>query len=243
MKRWAFRRGFNVYNLFLLAKKLGVMPSMEAAYGKHSAALGLVRRMALSFEDIDWERTKVYSFGNYGQLYVNVKGREPKGLVAAGAEYDALVDEVSRELLELRDPKRGNIMFDKVLPKKDLYRGPYADQAPDLVFLDSKMIYNAHRFFELASNLLVTPHPLYSGNHKMEGILIASGPSFAADGKPGTASILDVAPTVLALAGMRIPAYMDGGILKGLMVAEPPVAVKASQSPIGGRRGTADGVP
>jgi predicted AlkP superfamily phosphohydrolase/phosphomutase len=215
-KRWAFRRGFNVYRMFMLAKKLGVLPSLEAAYGKRSFALRTVKRIALSFDDIDWERTKVYSFGNYGQLCVNVKGREPLGVVEAGREYDELIQQVSRELLELRDPERGNVIFDRVLTKKYLYSGPYADEAPDLIFLDSKMLYNAHRFFELASNSLVTPHPIYSGNHKPEGILIASGPCFTRNGEADVASILDVAPSVLALAGMAPPAYMDGRPLLGM---------------------------
>ena len=217
LKRWAFRRGFNVYNMFMLAKRLGILPSLEAAYGKSSLALRTVKRIALSFDDIDWERTKVYSFGNYGQLCVNLKGREPLGAVDAGSEYDGLIDQVRRELLELRDPERGNVIFDHVLTKKELYRGPYSDEAPDLVFLDSKMLYNAHRFFELASNSLVTPHPIYSGNHKPEGILIGWGPRFTANRGAEVASILDVAPSVLVLAGAAPPAYMDGEPLLGML--------------------------
>jgi predicted AlkP superfamily phosphohydrolase/phosphomutase len=217
LKRWAFRRGFNVYSMFTLAKRLGILPSLEAAYGKSSLALRTVKRIALSFDDIDWGRTKVYSFGNYGQLCVNLKGREPLGVVDAGREYDELIEQVRRELLELRDLERGNVIFDRVLSKKELYRGPYADEAPDLVFFDSKMLYNAHRFFELASNSLVTPHPIYSGNHKPEGILIASGPRFTANRGPDVASILDVAPSVLVLAGEAPPAYMDGEPLLGMV--------------------------
>jgi predicted AlkP superfamily phosphohydrolase/phosphomutase len=217
LKRWAFRRGFNVYSMFMLAKRLGILPSLEAAYGKSSLALRTVKRIALSFDDIDWERTKVYSFGNYGQLCVNLKGREPLGVIDAGPEYDELIEQVRRELLELRDPERGNVIFDHVLTKKELYRGPYADEAPDLVFLDSKMLYNAHRFFELASNSLVTPHPIYSGNHKPEGILIASGPRFTANRGGDVASIVDVAPSVLVLVGTAPPAYMDGKPLLGML--------------------------
>ena len=228
LKRWAFRRGFNVYNMFMLAKRLGILPSLEAAYGKSSLALRTVKRMALSFDDIDWRRTKVYSFGNYGQLCVNLKGREPLGVVEAGSEYDELIEQVKRELLELRDPERGNVIFDHVLTKKALYRGPYADEAPDLVFLDSKMLYNAHRFFELASNSLVTQHPIYSGNHKPEGIMIASGPRFTANRGADVASILDVAPSVLVLAGTAPPAYMDGEPLLGMLSP----AIDAEDEPV-----------
>src|SRR5437660_10640693 len=50
LTRWAFRRGFNVYNMFMLARRLGVLPSLEAAYGKSSLALRAVKRIALSFD-------------------------------------------------------------------------------------------------------------------------------------------------------------------------------------------------
>jgi predicted AlkP superfamily phosphohydrolase/phosphomutase len=246
LKRWTFRRGFNVYSMFVLAKRLGILPSLEAAYGKRSLALRVVKKIALSFADIDWARTKVYSFGNYGQLCVNVKGREPLGVVEAGAEYDELVEQIKRELLELKDPERGNVIFDRVLTKKDLYRGPYADEAPDLVFLDSKLLYNAHRFFELASNSLVTPHPIYSGNHKPEGILIASGPRFTANRGAGVVSILDVAPSVLVLDGKAPPAYMDGepllGMLRPLSGSGEETVLLVPKARVGEYRDTREGV-
>lgn len=230
LKRWAFRHGLNAYNLFRLAKRLRVLPGVEAAYAKDSAALRLVKHISLSFADVDWERTRVYSFGNYGQLYVNLRGREPRGAVEPGAEYDELTDKLRRELLDLRDPRRGNRMFDLVLSKKELYRGPFADEGPDLIFLDSKMLYNAHRFFELATNSLVTPHPVYSGNHKPNGIFIASGPQIQIRGETGVASVLDVAPTVLAIAGIATPAHMEGIALQGrvspsIRHREMPVAI------------------
>ena len=231
LRQWAFRHGLNVYNLFKLAHKLGVLPGVEAAYAKDSVALKLARHMSLSFADLDWGRTKVYSFGNYGQLYVNLKGREPRGVVNPGEEYRELIEEIRGELLELRDPRSGNRIFDIVLSKRELYRGPYSEEGPDLVFLDSEMLYNAHRFFELASNSLITPHPVYSGNHKPNGILIWSGPRIHANGEMGTASLLDIAPTILAIVGIAAPAYMDGLPLQGL--ESPPLLSSQAPSALG----------
>ena len=125
-KFFAFRHGLNMYNFFRIANKLGLLPGLEAAYGKRSLSLEIVKRISLSFMDVDWSKTRVYSFGNYGQLYVNMKGREPDGIVVPGTEYDALVEEVSQELANLRDPQRQNVMFDEIITNKELYSGLYS---------------------------------------------------------------------------------------------------------------------
>ena len=64
--------------MFMLAKRLGILPSLEAAYGKSSLALRTVKRMALSFDDIDWRRTKVYSFDATDFRRLNTVWEEPR---------------------------------------------------------------------------------------------------------------------------------------------------------------------
>jgi predicted AlkP superfamily phosphohydrolase/phosphomutase len=223
-KLWAFHHGLNMYNFFVLARRLGVLPSAEAAYAKKSAWLDLWKRVSLSFGDVDWSRTGAYSFGNYGQIYVNLKGREPQGTVSPGPEYDAYVRRLAGELAEVKDPSTGKPIFERVFAGDELYSGPYAVDGPDLLFFDSKMLYTAHRFFEFGSNSLVTPHPIYSGNHKPEGILAWSGPGMVAGGV-GSASIVDLAPSILALQGLEVPSYMDGKPLEQMV--RKPKMVKA----------------
>jgi predicted AlkP superfamily phosphohydrolase/phosphomutase len=222
-KAWAFRRGFNLYNLFRTANRLGILPGVEEAYAKRSRSIELVKRISLSFMDVDWDRTRVYSFGNYGQLYVNLKGREPHGIVEPGADYDACVESVRKGLAELKDPKSGARIFDEIITNKELYKGAQAPDGPDILFVDSKMLYDAHRFFEFASNSLVTPHPVYSGNHKLEGILLCSGSGLRGRGGVTSASINDITPTVLALLGMDIPSYMDGRVIEEFVGDASPI--------------------
>ena len=38
---------------------------------------------------VDWSRTRAYSFGNIGQIYVNLRGREPEGIVEPGPRVRA----------------------------------------------------------------------------------------------------------------------------------------------------------
>ena len=56
------------------------------------------------FNNVFWRRTRAYAAGLNG-LYLNVAGREAKGIVRAGAEYDALLDEISREAARVSRPR------------------------------------------------------------------------------------------------------------------------------------------
>ena len=51
-------------------------------------------------------KTRAYALGT-GQIYVNLRGREGQGIVAPGAEYDALLDAIARELEAEIDPATG----------------------------------------------------------------------------------------------------------------------------------------
>ena len=58
------------------------------------------------FEDVDWSRTRAYTMGLNG-LYLNLKGREREGIVEAGAEAEALKEELRSKLDGLVDPASG----------------------------------------------------------------------------------------------------------------------------------------
>lgn len=77
---------------------------------------------------VDWAKTKVYALG-LNQLFINRADREARGQVpAAGA--DALLDDVERRLLALKDPVTGEPMV------STLHRpppGPHAERQPDAV--------------------------------------------------------------------------------------------------------------
>ena len=54
--------------------------------------------------------------------------------------------------------------------------------------------------------------------------MIASGPAIRTGAEPGEASLLDVAPTVLHLLGVRVPDDVDGRVLTELFDQEPVLA-------------------
>lgn len=174
---------------------------------------------------IDWSKTKAYSFGYYGQIFINLKGREPEGIVEPGQEYETLRQEIVRELHQLKDPEDGRPIVDRVYTREELFHGPSLEQAPDLLTIMRDLTYITRKDYEFASQrgiLFRQPYTDESGSHHLDGILVASGPAFKPQPAPLHAlpQIPDVTPTILHLMNCPIPTTMDGRVLDELITAE-----------------------
>jgi predicted AlkP superfamily phosphohydrolase/phosphomutase len=163
------------------------------------------------FDDVDWSRTRAYTMGLNG-LYLNLKGREREGIVKPGEEAESLKDELREKLNGMPDPLSGRIGITGVFDCDAVYAGPYIDNAPDLIVgygdgfrasWDSVMGKVTSQIFE--DNLKA-----WSGDHCIDPRLVP-GVLFSncgiADEKP---AIVDVAPTILKLFGLQLPAHFDG---------------------------------
>jgi len=84
------------------------------------------------FGNVHWRRTRAYAVGFNG-LYVNLRGREEKGTVREGAEYEALLDELGTKLLSLKDPETGEFPIKSVYRASEVYHGAETKNAPDLI--------------------------------------------------------------------------------------------------------------
>jgi len=219
MRKAFFRVGVTTDFLFRAAKRLGLVGSRTYAYGKKSRSLELAKKLSLSLDDIDWDETQVYSYGNYGQFFLNVKGREPRGKLEP-TDGPRLLQELKTKLTTLKDPKTGRILFDIIYSKDEIYSGPCFDSAPDIVFFDSTMTYRAHRLFEFGSRRMISPDPIYSGSHRMDGVLIAAGKGIVQTPRFEGASLIDLPPTILHLLGVGVPSGMDGKPLENLFASD-----------------------
>jgi predicted AlkP superfamily phosphohydrolase/phosphomutase len=182
---------------------------------------------------IDWARTRAFSYGTFGNLVVNVRGREAEGIVEPGAEYERVRDELAERALELTDPD-GNPIVAAVHRREDLFDGPRLDVVPDLLieFEEYRWLGKGNlksRATDLYDRIEIEPGSThaYVGSHRHEGIVSLTGPSAAA-GMELSASIEDIAPTVLYLLGEPIPADLEGRVLfealrPGLLDERPPV--------------------
>jgi len=75
---------------------------------------------------VDWSKSQAYSMA-IGKIYLNVKGREAKGLVTK-EEVDEVLAQISARLYEMTDPQSGEKIVKKVYLRDDLYQGPYVHQ-------------------------------------------------------------------------------------------------------------------
>ena len=185
---------------------------------RYLEAAGLLRfvqrsdsRPMRSAHGIDWHRTLAYSHGMFGNVYINLAGREPEGVVQPGREYARVVDRTARALEKCLDPEDGLPLVDHVLHKDDLYSGQASDAAPDLVVIMRDYACMARGGRELHGNAFVSaPLVAHTGNHRLDGCLAVAG----AGVRPGLSlpcsSIMDVFPTVMSLLGTRPDVVPDG---------------------------------
>jgi predicted AlkP superfamily phosphohydrolase/phosphomutase len=197
--------------MFRVAKALGMARLRKKVRFQQKS--GLVNRVFLSFDDVDWSRTQAFSIGSFGQVYINVAGVRPQGIVQAGPEYEALKESIAQEALALRDPRTGERLVERVYRREEIYGGPYIDRTPDLIVQPREWEYMAFGHADFGSSKIVEPIAGLSGHHRPEGLVILSGPGVA----PGThlerANIMDLAPTILHTMGLAVPSDLDGRVL------------------------------
>lgn len=171
---------------------------------------GQMNRFILTFKDVDWLKTKAYSFGYYGPIYINTKEKGWGGKVTE-KEYFKLREKIKSQLEELVDPETGEKIADKIIFKEELYSGPLTSKLPDIIFLMKNYVYGSSSTFAFASNKTFTPPiTMKSGDHRENGIFLAVGPVFSGKKIRKNISIIDIAPTVLKYFGITPPQDIDG---------------------------------
>lgn len=176
----------------------------------------VARRSARQVVDLD--RTRAFAYGNFGNIVVNLRGREENGIVEPGAEYDAVRGDVAARLLELRSPD-GERIVRAVHRREDLFEGPAIEKVPDLIVEFNEYAWLGKgnlsaRTPTIWDEVQIEPGSSYAyvGSHRPDGIIMLTGPSAAA-GVTLNARIEDVAPTVLYLMGEPIPFDLEGRVL------------------------------
>jgi len=165
--------------------------------------------MRLRPEMVDWSRTRAWAEGGYvGRIYLNVAGREPRGVVVPG-EFESLRDELTQELRAIEGGPSGPVTCDVWRPE-DRYR-ECRGIAPDL------MLYvNGLRWRALGSvgveSLFHKENDLGpdGANHHPDGIFLWCPATGDARGQVAARNLLDVAPTLLVELGIEIPPGMRG---------------------------------
>lgn len=151
---------------------------------------------------LDWDRTVAYTHGNQGKIYLN--GGHPEVL----ADREGVRRQIARRL---RAFCAENGIGVEIWDNGDLYRGPFAGEGEDLVFIldDNRIL--AQTYYRRDGRVLTDEKPerFMLAHHHRTGIFFATGPDIARKKLEG-ASVFDITPTILRLFGYEIPPGMEG---------------------------------
>ena len=165
-------------------------------------------------EMIDWARTTAWGEGGYYcRLFLNVAGREPQGTLQPD-DYERVRAELKSKLEALPDDQ-GRPMGTVAHRPEDIY--PEArGVAPDLLVYFGNLYWRSiGQVGAGAIHVFENDTGPDDANHAHEGLYV-----LVADGVPAgpgpERDIRDVAPTLLAALGERIPEEMEGSSLLGV---------------------------
>jgi predicted AlkP superfamily phosphohydrolase/phosphomutase len=164
-----------------------------------------------TFGAVDWAKTKAFASPIPQQgIFVNLEGREQFGIVPP-SELKAVKDDLVERFKNLRGPD-GSPVTDEVFRSEEVFHGDALAGAPDVL-----PVLNDHRF-ELDDELFhrepfTDLRHLPRGVHHPNGVVIVAGPGAKA-GSGLEASIKDITPTLLYLAGLKVPEDLDGSVIE-----------------------------
>jgi len=171
-------------------------------------------------DSLDLERSTAFALDHsqVGHVYVNAHWRTGAGPIADRGRYSAVRDDLMRRLPAfLRDS--GQVETVEIFTASELYHGPMVETLPDIIFTldggacDAAATRFGHPVFQPPTN------PNRTGNHRREGIFLCRGPHIRPGPLP-TMDIVDIAPTILFLAGCPAPADMDGHVIDAMLDPE-----------------------
>ena len=158
---------------------------------------------------INWAKTKVWSEGGYyARIFFNVEDREPRGVIPRG-QYESFRDEMRQRLEALNDDK-GQPLNSLVFNPEEIYHS-VKNIAPDLIVHFGRLYWRSigsvgHGRFHLEENDTGPD----ACNHAQFGMFMLQSANSPIRGELQGAKLLDMAPTLMKLAGYEVPSAMQG---------------------------------
>lgn len=171
--------------------------------------------------NVNWSKTRVWSEGGYyARVFFNVQGREPLGIIPSG-EYESFQNEIKAKFEGLGDDK-GQPLKSLVFKPKEIYKN-VRNVAPDLIVHFGELYWRSigsvgHNAIHVQENDTGPD----GCNHAQYGMFILAAPNCPLRGEYEGARLLDIAPTLLDLAGYEIPETMQGRSLVAGMEKKSP---------------------
>jgi predicted AlkP superfamily phosphohydrolase/phosphomutase len=169
---------------------------------------------------LDPRRDKCFLADNglaVGAIRLNLIGREPRGLVEPGAGEEAFLAELTRDLRDIVEVDSGRRIVSRAMRTGDLYQGEYRHCLPDLLveWNDEAAVGNVATAHGRGATLRVASPKIgviqgvntycRTGDHRREGLFIATGPGISAGRVPRRVSVTDFAPSFARLLDVELP--------------------------------------
>jgi predicted AlkP superfamily phosphohydrolase/phosphomutase len=160
--------------------------------------------------NVDWDRTRAYALG-LGSVYLNLKGREEKGVVDP-AEAAGVAGAIARGMAGLADPERGQVGVRSVTTREQMYAGAFAEESPDLVvnFAPGYRVSWSTALGGIPAGLFEDNVKKWGGDHIIDPSLVPGVLFMNRPFRGERASLLDLAPTILAALGVPKGPAMEG---------------------------------
>jgi predicted AlkP superfamily phosphohydrolase/phosphomutase len=172
----------------------------------------------------DWSRTVAFSIPSLytGHVRLNVRGREPTGIVEPGGEYRQVLDRIETDLRALEDPVTGRPAVAFVHRTADLFGDEVPARLPDLFVAWEPSTHFRAEVVHPRGVLRQTPPAYFRDSfHPLGGFVIAAGPDIAARGQQRAVDVLDLAPTFMTLLGQSPNGDMMGTVARHLLARSP----------------------
>jgi predicted AlkP superfamily phosphohydrolase/phosphomutase len=162
--------------------------------------------------EIDWDHTLAWGDGGYyGRLFLNVKGREPRGQIEP-RDYEKVRDRLIAEIQFIEDPSGRNIGSVALRPE-EIYRET-GRVPPDLIVYFGNLYWRSVGSVGYGSiHTFDNDTGPDDANHAQHGIFIQKAPGRNGGRHLPGLRIYDVAPTILDLFGIPVPEEMQGKII------------------------------
>ncbi len=163
------------------------------------------------FENVDWNKTKAYSLG-FASIYVNLKGRESKGVVE---DKNKVAEELIAKLSSLADPKNSNKVISRLYKKEEIYSGEYLKNAPDIIIgfnPDYRMSWET-AIGGFGKEIIQDNNNKWKGDHLIDPKFVPGVIFSNVKLNKANVSSLDISPTIMDALGIGIPEYIEGGSL------------------------------
>ncbi len=147
--------------------------------------------------------------GHGGQIYLNTREARPDGIIEAG-DYVEERNRLRKLLEDLRDPRTGEPIVDRVREREEIYHGPELRNAPDLV-LELADGWATPAGLTGTRRIVEDSPPNHSSEHGNESVFLAWGEGVRRGEL--VVRLEDIAPTILSELGVEPPPGCDGRVL------------------------------